>query len=112
LGDFSSASMAWFGLIPAFAIAIAAAWFAVVMRRRLRLAERRSTANEGLAHAMSAALGTHAMGVIALPHGTHGVHDARSSGSATPGAATMVALPGLHKLFGLAEDGPLGFNEI
>lgn len=112
MGDFSSASMAWFGLIPAFAIAIAAAWFAVVMRRRLRLAERRSTANEGLAHAMSAALGTHAMGVIALPHGTHGVHDARSSGSATPGAATMVALPGLHKLFGLAEDGPLGFNEI
>ncbi|MDH3233489.1 MAG: PAS-domain containing protein, partial [Alphaproteobacteria bacterium] len=109
MGDFSSATLAWFGLIPAFAIAIAAAWYASVMRKRLRLAERHSAANEGLAHAMSAALGAQAMGVIALPHGPH---TGQASGSAASGAATMVALPGLHELFGIAEDGPLGFNDI
>ena len=101
LADLGSATTAWLALIPAVALAAAAVAYAVVLRRRARRAERFSIANEGLATAMSAALNAHAMGVIALPHGPQ-----------PAGAARMVALPGLHRMLGIAEDKPLGFNDI
>jgi signal transduction histidine kinase len=106
LGDFDPAIVAWLALIPACALAVAGGAYAYVLRRRLRAAKRHSAANEGLANAMNAALNAHAMGVIALPHGP------QSDGATRPGPATMVALPGLHKLFGLPEDRPVGFNDI
>jgi signal transduction histidine kinase len=102
LGDLDPAILAWLALIAAFALAAPAAAYAFLLRRRLHSAERHSAANEGLANAMIAVTQAHSMGVIALPHG--GPHPA--------GAATMVALPGLHKLFGLTEGKPLGFNDI
>jgi len=99
--DFGSLTVGWLIAIPAMAFTCVAAFFAVNCWRRMRRAERRGAASDGLAAAMSAALKSNAIGVVAWPR------------SSQPGTGeTMVALPGLRALFDIPDDVEPSFDAI